>query len=251
MFHCFFALWKSLRICLSFCFLLFSLCGLLEWQNSLDGNFFFLLNTIYYYFTLLIVFHISISRCLFFTGVWVTACLRDSSQYAVVWMVSMLSYSQVLQSLFQSFGDCTKSSNYNWYHCHFHVLHFFSSICKVQVFIFLFTFFQFYCGLLGQQSPRFGNFSFFFFFFFFLLTITRSGHLAKIRWSVCISKSQKVVHLNLQDRFWVVHKPFVQISVSCTISGGLPSPPRCVQSYTLSGLICCICLCDSFISITT
>ena len=43
------------------------------------------------------------------------------------------------------------------------------------------------CGLLGQQSPQFSKFS------FFLLIITRSGHLAKIRWSICISKSQRIL----------------------------------------------------------
>ena len=31
------------------------------------------------------------------------------------------SYFQVLQSLYQSFSDCTERSNYNWYHRHFHV----------------------------------------------------------------------------------------------------------------------------------
>ena len=48
------------------------------------------------------------------------------------------SYSQVFQSLYLAFGDCTKLTNYNWYHCHFH----FSS--KVLVLISIFTFFQFY-----------------------------------------------------------------------------------------------------------
>ena len=51
------------------------------------------------------------------------------------------------------------------------------------------------CGQPGQQSQQFGKFSFsflfFFFFFFFLLIVTRSGRLAEIRWSVCISKSQR------------------------------------------------------------
>ena len=38
-------------------------------------------------------------------------------------------------------------------------------------------------------------------FFPFLLIITRSGRLADIRWSVCISKSQRSLCLILQDRF--------------------------------------------------
>ena len=37
-------------------------------------------------------------------------------------------YFQVLQSLYQHFGDCTKSTNYNWYNCHFHVLQVFQFI---------------------------------------------------------------------------------------------------------------------------
>ena len=31
------------------------------------------------------------------------------------------SYFHVLQSLYQSFGDCTELTNYNWYDRHFHV----------------------------------------------------------------------------------------------------------------------------------
>ena len=36
-------------------------------------------------------------------------------------------------------------------------------------------------------------FFFSFFFFFVLLTITRSGHLAEIWWSVCISRSHRIL----------------------------------------------------------
>ena len=44
------------------------------------------------------------------------------------------------------------------------------------------------CGPLVRQSPLFDRFS-------FLLTITRSSSLAEIRWSVCISKSQRIVYI--------------------------------------------------------
>ena len=44
------------------------------------------------------------------------------------------------------------------------------------------------CGQLGQQSLQFGKFS----LFFLLLIITRFGLLVEIRWSICISKSQRV-----------------------------------------------------------
>ena len=39
-------------------------------------------------------------------------------------------YFQVPQSLYQCFGDCTKSTNYNWYNRHFHVPQFFNSLAR-------------------------------------------------------------------------------------------------------------------------
>ena len=51
--------------------------------------------------------------------------------------------SKSLQSAYQSFGDCTKSTNYNWHNRLFNVAQFFQFPRKVEVFIFFFTFFQF------------------------------------------------------------------------------------------------------------
>ena len=83
---------------------------------------------------------------------------------------------------------------------------FFFLFCFVFCFFVLFCFFfvlwqslsiyrsfRFLWFLLS--APLFDRFSFFFFFFFLLslLTITRSGRLVRIRWSVCISKSQRVL----------------------------------------------------------
>ena len=45
------------------------------------------------------------------------------------------SYFQVLQSLYQSFDDCTKSTNYNWYNRHFHVPQFFQFPIPCKFFI--------------------------------------------------------------------------------------------------------------------
>ena len=62
----------------------------------------------------------------------VVSSLQDSSQYSgLSQQCSSLdslhssSYFQVLQSLYQSFGNCNKSTNYNWYNRHFHVSQFF------------------------------------------------------------------------------------------------------------------------------
>ena len=79
--------------------------------------------------------------------------------------------------------------------CMFHS--FFQFSRKVGVLIFLYTFFQFYS--VDSRDSKVDNFAsslfffFFFFFFLFLLIIIRSGLLAEIRWSLCMSKS----HWNL------------------------------------------------------
>ena len=46
---------------------------------------------------------------------------------------------------------------------------------------------------------------------FLLLTITRSGRLAEIRWSICISKSQIILCLIFKDGLWVVYISFVHM----------------------------------------
>ena len=58
----------------------------------------------------------------------VSSSLQDSSQYSgrsqqccSLDGLHSFSYFQVLQSLYQSFCDSTKSANYNWYNRHFHV----------------------------------------------------------------------------------------------------------------------------------
>ena len=60
---------------------------------------------------------------------------------------------------------------------------FFNSLARSSILSVLF------CGQPRQQSWQFCKFSFL--FFFFLLIIIRSGLLAKIRWSVCMSKSHR------------------------------------------------------------
>ena len=100
----------------------------------------------------------------------VTSSFQDSSQYSG-WSQQCysldclhLSYNfQVLQSLYQSFGYCTKSTNYSWYNHHFHVPQFFQFPSKVQVRILLFTFFQFYS--VASRDSKIHNFAGSLFFF--------------------------------------------------------------------------------------
>ena len=69
---------------------------------------------------------------------------------------------------------------------HFHVPQFFQFPSKGPGTYLPFHFLSILlCSQPGQQSPQFCKFS------FLLLLITKSGHLAEIRWSVCISKFQR------------------------------------------------------------
>ena len=121
----------------------------------------------------------------------VSSSLQDSSKYSgrsqqcstLDWLHSF-SYFPVLQTFYQSFGDCTECTNYNWYHRHCHIPHFLLFPSKVEVLIFHFPSILLW-GHLRQQSKQFCKFSCFF------LIIIMSSRLAEIRWSVCVSKSQR------------------------------------------------------------
>ena len=77
----------------------------------------------------------------FFTGIWDRSCFHKSPGLFLLFGRSQQcccldglhssSYKQVLQSLYQSFIECTERINYNWYHRHFHVQQFFQFSCKV------------------------------------------------------------------------------------------------------------------------
>ena len=84
----------------------------------------------------------------------------------------------------------------------------------------LFAFLQFYPVLRRNGKVHYSTSSILFIHLsLFLFTITRSGCLAKIRWSVYISKSQRILCLVFLDWFWVMHitfyyNSFFHISVS-------------------------------------
>ena len=85
---------------------------------------------------------------------------------AVVWMVS--THLLISKSLYQSFGDCIKRSNYSWYNRHLLVPHFVQFPSKVLVLVLLFAFFQFYSVVnRGSKVHSFASSLFFFFFLFF------------------------------------------------------------------------------------
>ena len=84
---------------------------------------------------------------------------------------------------------------------YFHIQQFFQFSWKIKVFISLFAFFQFNPVLSKNGKVNYSAGSFFF-------TITRSGCLAEIRWSVCISKSQRslcVSFSRMDSVLWIYH----------------------------------------------
>ena len=87
--------------------------------------------------------------------------------------------------------------------CMFHS--FFQFPIKVEVLILLFTFFQVYT-VVSRDSKVYNFANCLFFFFFFI--IIRSGLLAEIRWSVCMSKSHWSLHVSFSRtdaRLWIYH----------------------------------------------
>ena len=143
------------------------------------------------------VFHISVNWWSF-TEVCITASLQDSSRYSGRSQLCSSfdglhssTYCQVFQPLYESFDDCTKSTNHNEYKRHFHVPQFLNFPSNIEVFILLFIFFQFY--FVVSRDSKVQNFAS---YLYFLLIIIRSSRLADIRWSVCMLKSNRNLYFS-------------------------------------------------------
>ena len=104
------------------------------------------------------------------------------------------------------------STYYNWYYRHFRVPQLLQFPSEVEVLIPFFTFFSFHSVVSrdskvhNSASSLFFLFFFFFFFFFF--------HYYKIWQSdrdFVYLEILNFVRLIFQDRFWVVHIPFVRM----------------------------------------
>ena len=85
--------------------------------------------------TLFKIFHTSVSRWFQLKFEWqqVSSSFQDSPLYSSRSQqccsldgLHLSSYFHVLQFFYKSFGFCTKNTNYNFYHRHFHVPQFFS-----------------------------------------------------------------------------------------------------------------------------
>ena len=106
---------------------------------------------------------------------------------AVVWIVIACPL-----IFFQSFGDCTECTDYNWYYRLFHAPLFSSLVRSRYLFLFSFSC-KFTLWSAGTTKSTIRQVLSFFFFFFFLLTITRSSRLVKIWWSVIASQNTRKI----------------------------------------------------------
>ena len=133
------------------------------------------------------------------------------------------------------------STNYNLYHCYFHVPRFFLSR---SMYFSLFSFsVNFTLWSTGTSKSTIRQ------VLFFLFIITRSVRLAMIRCSIWISNSQMRVYASCspgQIMGWTYTiRSMFQISISRTILCESPYPPIRVKFYIISVLICCTrLLCD-------
>ena len=102
---------------------------------------------------------------------------------------------------------------------------FFQFSCKVDVLISLFTFFRFYS--MVSRDSKVDNFADFV-FLLLLLIIIRSGLLAEIWWSVCMSKSHRSLCVSFSRTdagLCIYHLLAWSKLFSCTFPSGSPCPP--------------------------
>ena len=148
----------------------------------------------YYYWYSFWVFYTSVSRW-FLTRCWVTAShlkspglfsLFSDHSNAVVWMVS------IRHLISKSSSSCTnplvivpRAPIIIGITVTFMLHRFFNSLAKSRYWSFFSLSFNF--TLLWLQSPQFGKF----FIIIIIIIIRRSGRLAEIWWSACISKSRR------------------------------------------------------------
>ena len=117
---------------------------------------------------------------------------------AVVWMVSIRPLiSKSSNPCTNSFDDCIECINYSWYHRHFHVPYFFSTLTRSYLSIHFLSVLP--CSQRRQQNLLVGKLS----FFIALVIWSRSidPFVSQNNREVCVSHFQG----------WIVYTPFVRM----------------------------------------
>ena len=141
--------------------------------------------------------------------------------HEVGWMVSILPPISIYSSLFsKSLGTAPSAPITIGIHVTFIFYNFFQVFGNIKVFIHFFTFFTFYCVVCQNDKILCMASS----FFFLLLIEIWFGFLAKIWWSICFSKSQRI----LQGFFFLDGFYFVYITMILWVI------------FTFWGFCCCL-----------
>ena len=143
---------------------------------------------------------------------------------ALVWMVSTRPLISTSSSPFTNLSVTVPKAPINiGINVTFMFFSFFQFSGMVELLIILFPFFQFYSVVSWDSVVHNSSSS------LFLLIILRSGRLAEIRWSVCISKSQGsfCVSFTRTDARWCICRLFVWSNFNFLHSfQWSPFPPR-------------------------
>ena len=110
---------------------------------------------------------------------------------------------------------------------------FFNSLARLWYLSFFSNSFSFILWSAGTAKSTILQVLFFFSFFLFLLIIIRTGLLTEIRWSVCISMSNRslCVSFSRTGAVLCMYYSYGQIWISCTSPSGLPCRPSRVSTY--------------------
>ena len=151
----------------------------------------------------------------------VSSSLQGFSRYSGrFWQNSLhtFSYFHVFLSVF----DCIKRINYKWYHHHSNVPQFFQFPRKVQVFILLFAFLQFYSIVSRESKVHNSASSLFLLIISYLVVwpILGDSFLSQNPRGVCPSHSSGQI---LRCAYTICSCG--QISISCIIPSRSPCPP--------------------------
>ena len=173
-------------------------------------------------------------------------------------MVCMVSILPLISSssnlFFLTFEDCSKRAKYKLVSPLSSCFTAFHLSGKIQVFVYLFSFFIFL--LWSSRTAKFTRRP----VLFFLLINSRSGLLTRVEWSVYISKSQRILCLIFWDRFWFMPVPFVSMVKFWSPSGSsflssyfyfcIPFEPVCYIRLLFPNftLLCIINICFDLIS---
>ena len=138
----------------------------------------------------LMVFHGSLSESKFPEVSKIRLIILPNLNNAIVWMVSARSQISISFNPFSNLLGLFRAHQLKWYHCHIHVPYFFSSQEKSWYLSLFSLSIIFTLWFTGTATSTLLMVLILFLFFF---SITLSSYLAEIRWSVYISKFQKIL----------------------------------------------------------